>query len=113
MKGTYLGEFEELVLLTVAVIQQDGAYGNPVMLEIENRAKRNVSLSAVHAALHRLEKKGFVESYKGEATAKRGGKSKRLYKISAYGLKALNEAKDLREGMWSAIPNVVLDKGSL
>lgn len=109
MKGTYLGEFEELVLLTVAIIQKDGAYGNPVMSEIEKRAKRNVTLSAVHAALHRLEKKGFVESYKGEATAIRGGKRKRLYKITAYGLKALNDVKDLREGMWSAIPDVVID----
>ena len=109
MKGTYLGEFEELVLLTVAIIQKDGAYGNPVMEEIENRAKRNVTLSAVHAALHRLEKKGFLESYKGEATAVRGGKRKRLYRLTAFGVRALKEVKELREGMWSSIPDIILD----
>jgi len=113
MKGKYLGEFEELVLLTVAVLQKDGAYGNSVLEEIEAKAKRSVALSAVHSALHRLEKKGFLQSFKGEATATRGGKRKRLFKITAYGVKALEEIKALREGLWSAIPDVVLDKNKL
>ncbi|MTI22530.1 PadR family transcriptional regulator, partial [Fulvivirga sp. RKSG066] len=93
----------------VAILQQEGAYANPIMEELEQRAKRTANLSAVHSALHRLEKKGFVESYKGEATAVRGGKRKRLYKVTAYGVKALNDVKELREGMWSAIPQIVLD----
>jgi len=113
MKGTYLGEFEELVLLTVAVIQREGAYGNAILDQIENKAKRKVNLSAVHSALHRLEKKGFLKSFKGEATAIRGGKRKRLYKITPYGVKALNEIKELRQGLWSAIPQVVIENGNL
>jgi len=109
MKGTYLGEFEELVVLTVAAIQQDGAYGNAILEEVERRAKRSVNLSAIHSSLHRLEKKGFLESYKGEATAMRGGKRKKLYKVTSYGIKALSEAKDIRDGLWNSIPGVVLD----
>lgn len=113
MKGTHLGEFEELVLLTVAVIQAEGAYGNAVLDEVELRSNRSVALSAIHSALHRLEKKGFLESFKGEATAVRGGKRKKLYKITSYGVKALNEAKELREDLWSEIPKVILESGNI
>jgi len=113
MKGTYLGEFEELVVLTVAAIQQDGAYGNAILEEVELRAKRNVNLSAIHSALHRLEKKGFLESFKGEATSVRGGKRKKLYKVTSYGIKALNTAKEIREGLWNSIPKVILDNNKI
>lgn len=110
MKGTYLGEFEELVLLAVAVIQQNGAYGNSVLDEIEIRSDRRVNLSAVHSALHRLEKKGFLKSFKGESTGVRGGKRKKLYNITPYGVKALEDIKNMRQDLWSSIPSFVIDK---
>jgi len=75
MKGTYLGEFEELVLLTVAILNGD-AYGITVMDEIEKNIDRKVTVSTVHTALYRLEEKGFVESYFGGATQERGGRKK-------------------------------------
>lgn len=109
MKGTYLGEFEEVVLLTVAVLQQEGAYGNAILGEIEDRSKRNVNLSAVHSALQRLEKKGFLKSFKGESSAIRGGKRKKMYSTTPYGLKALNDARELRQGLWSSIPEIVFE----
>ncbi len=109
MKGTYLGEFEELVLLTVAVRQQNGAYGNSILDEMELRSGRSINLSAVHSALHRLVKKGFLKSYKGDATATRGGKRKIYYELTAFGVSAINQARELREGLWSAIPKVVLE----
>lgn len=105
MKGTYLGEFEEIVLLTVGVL--DGtAYGVSVRKTIEERMNRKVTLSAVHSALHRLGNKGFVESKLGEATNERGGKRKRLFAVTNFGRKALEESRDLREQLWREMPSL-------
>ncbi len=71
MKGTNLGEFEEIVMLTVATLY-DEAYGVAVMEDIERRTGRSVSVGALHSALERLEEKGFVQSRFGEATPERG-----------------------------------------
>lgn len=102
MKRSYLGEFEEIVLLTVAILG-DGAYGVSIADEIEQQTDRSVSISAVHAALNRLEEKGMLSSYMGEATAERGGRRKRLFTVSALGNRTLNELRSLRNRMWEAI----------
>lgn len=112
MKGTYLGEFEEIVLLAVAVLF-DKAYGNAILEEIENRTQRNINLSAIHAALYRLEDKGFLSARKGDPSAVRGGKRKKYYALTTYGMKALHEAKQLRDGLWESIPTIVLNQGLL
>lgn len=104
MKGTHLGEFEEVVLLAVA-IRSGEAYGAAVTGEIEQQMGRSVSLGAVHSALHRLEEKGLVRSQLGGATAERGGRRKRLYGVTAYGRRALEEIRQVRNQMWEAIPN--------
>ena len=105
MKGTYLGEFEELVLLSVAVL--DGqAYGVSITDVIEDQANRSVTISTVHNVLYRLEKKGFVESYLGGATKERGGRKKRLFKITAEGQETVSYAKDLRNRMWGLMPEL-------
>jgi DNA-binding PadR family transcriptional regulator len=101
VKGTYLGEFEEIVLLTVGILHQD-AYGNAVKEEIEDRTARKVNLSAIHSALYRLEGKGFLESSMGESTQQRGGKRKKIFKVTNYGQRALTTSKDLRAGLWLA-----------
>jgi DNA-binding PadR family transcriptional regulator len=103
MKGTNLGEFEEVVLLAVA-IRSGEAYGAAVTTELERQMARSVSLGAVHAALHRLEEKGLVRSQMGGATAERGGRRKRLYEVTAYGRRALEEIRQLRNQLWAAIP---------
>ncbi|MHA7102419.1 PadR family transcriptional regulator [Roseivirga pacifica] len=105
MKGTHLGEFEELVLLAVAALHGN-AYAVTVKGEIEERASRKVNISAVHSSLYRLEEKGFLESSVGGATNKRGGKSKRLFKVTAYGFKSLKEAQSLRQSFWNIIPQL-------
>lgn len=110
MRGTYLGEFEELVLLTVAILNDD-AYGLAIKDEIEARASRKVTISTIHSTLNRLEKKGFLDSHLGGATQKRGGRNKRLFEVTSYGKKAINEAKELRNGMWQAIPSVFWKTG--
>lgn len=109
MKGTYLGEFEEIVLLTVGIL--DGAaYGVSVRQEIEERMKRKVTLSGVHSALHRLEHKGFVESALGEATSERGGKRKRLFAVTSFGRSAVKEARELREQLWKEMPSMAFSQ---
>ncbi|MCF0040865.1 PadR family transcriptional regulator [Dyadobacter fanqingshengii] len=105
MKGTYLGEFEEVVLLAVAIRTGD-AYGAAVVNEIEQQLARAVNLGAVHTALHRLEEKGLVKSEMGGVTADRGGRSKRLYVVTALGRHALEEIRQLRNRMWDNIPKI-------
>lgn len=110
MKGTYLGEFEELVLLTVGILYDD-AYGLAIKDELEKQTSRKAMISSVHKALVRLEDKGFLKSYMGGATEERGGRKKRLYQLTAAGKKVLNQSRELRNGMWNAVPKVVWEGG--
>lgn len=103
MKGTHLGEFEELVLLVVGILA-DEAYGVAVAEEIEKQTGRSVSLSPVHSALYRLEEKGFVESELGGATKTRGGRRKRIYQLTIAGRTALEEARMIRNRLWGMLP---------
>lgn len=104
MKRTYLGEFEEIVLLTVAVMEGQ-AYGVALMNEITEQTGRDVRLNQVHSALQRLEEKGMVKSTLGEPTAERGGRRKRLFTVSAYGHRTLQEIQEVRTGFWSRLVN--------
>jgi PadR family transcriptional regulator PadR len=60
--------------------------------------------------LHRLEDKGYLTSRFGEAEEVRGGKRKRLFTLTAYGMKALREAQGIRKQMWSQLPKAVLQQ---
>jgi PadR family transcriptional regulator PadR len=88
----YLGEFEHMVILALLRLE-DQAYGVTVRREIEFRTKREVSIGAVYATLHRLEAKGYVKSRRGEATAERGGRAKRLFRVTATGVAAVNRSQ--------------------
>lgn len=103
-----LGEFEEIVLLTVGVLF-DEAYGVAVKDEIEERLNRKVSVGALQSALHRLEKKGYLESRTGEPNKLRGGKPKRFFTITAVGKLALEDSRDVRTELWNSIPKMALD----
>ena len=103
MKKTKLGEFEELVLLTVAVLQRD-AYGVEIKRELEERLKEKLSVGSIQSALKRMEEKGFLTSEWGESTQKRGGKRKRIYSATAYAHRVLQEMKEIRAGLWNTIP---------
>ncbi|WP_424963755.1 PadR family transcriptional regulator [Ekhidna sp.] len=98
----HLGEFEEIVLLLVAANDKD-AYGLTIANTIEKDLKRNVTLSSVHTALYRLEEKGFLESEVGGATKARGGRSKRIFKITSRGKQALETSRDTRNMLWDMI----------
>ncbi|MCU0357555.1 MAG: PadR family transcriptional regulator [Cyclobacteriaceae bacterium] len=105
MKGTYLGELEELVLLTVGILFPD-AYSVAVMDEIEKQAGRSLNISAVHAVLTRLEEKGFLKSTMSEPTEERGGRRKRIFLLTAAGKRALEEANELRTQLFKQIPKI-------
>ena len=108
MKRTHLGEFEEVVLLTVGVLF-DEAYGVAIRTEIENRLQRKVSVGAMQSALRRMEQKGYLDSRHGETSNARGGKRKRYFTITAYGKKALIYNREVRESLWKDIPDIALD----
>lgn len=112
MKGTYLGEFQEIVLLTILVLEEQ-AYGVAIQDDIKIRLDRTVSRGALHTALTRLEEKGFIRSEYGGATAVRGGRRKRFYTVSQKGKIALQEARNIRETLWQAIPNFSLEINNL
>ncbi len=107
MKGTFLGEFEEVVLLSVFVTDEE-AYANLVKRQVEKHTDRNINLSAIHSALYRMERKGFLESQLADATPRRGGKKKRYFSISAKGIEALNEMRRIRESFWKLAPETKL-----
>lgn len=108
MKKTKLGEFEELVLLTVASLQNE-AYGVEIKRELEERLKEKLSVGSIQSALKRMEDKGFLTSEFGEATQKRGGKRKRIYTATPYAHRILSEMKDIRAALWNSIPRLAHD----
>ncbi|WP_436518069.1 PadR family transcriptional regulator [Ekhidna sp. To15] len=107
MKSYQLGELEELVLMIVAILNEE-AYGVRVMDEIHDQIGRKVNISAVHTVLDRLEKKGFVSSYMGGASAERGGRRKRLFRVTAEGSKAITYVHETRNQLYKQIPKTIL-----
>ena len=110
MSKDYLGEFEELVLTMVGVLQDD-AYGNAIVQEIRDRIGRESTLSAVHVTLYRLEDKGYVKSRMGGATNSRGGRRKRIFTITNAGLATLRSMKEARTDLWKLVPQLKFDTG--
>ena len=105
MGKEYLGEFEELVLTMVGILQED-AYGNAIVNEIKDRVGRDANLSAVHVTLYRLEDKGLVKSSMGGATNARGGRRKRIFTVTNAGLAMLRVMKEARIDLWKLIPQL-------
>lgn len=103
MKETRLGEFEEVILLLVGILDKE-AYAFRIAEEFESQTNRPVSIGAVHSTLIRLGDKGFLKSKMGESTAERGGRRKRIYTITARGKRALQTAKDLKVSLWNQYP---------
>jgi PadR family transcriptional regulator PadR len=108
MKKYQLGEFEEVVILTIGVLYEE-AYGVAIKNEIETRLSRHVSMGAMHSALVRLEDKSYIKSYNGESTEDRMGRPRKYYRITALGKKAMQYTKDTRNDLWKSIPKVALD----
>lgn len=105
MSKSYIGEFEELILTIVAILQEE-AYGNAIVGEIKAKVNREVNLSAVHVTLYRLEDKGYVKSDMGGATNERGGRRKRIFTITNAGMAILRDMKESRMDLWKLIPQL-------
>lgn len=98
-----IGAFEELVLLAVLGLGGTG-YGVSIRVELEAETGEPISLGAVYATLDRLERKGLVRSTVGPATAERGGRRKRVYRVSAAGSAALRAMQRIRSQLGAPAP---------
>lgn len=105
MKGTYLGELEELVLIIVASLE-DNAYGVTILNQMDSLAGRKVNISAIHAVLRRLEAKGLLKSRMGGATTERGGRSKRYFSLTANGKRTVEANIALRVQLYNKVPGL-------
>ncbi|NAS11740.1 PadR family transcriptional regulator [Poritiphilus flavus] len=103
MKDARLGEFEEIILLLVGILE-DKAYTLRIAEEFETQTGKSVSIGATHSTLDRLCKKGLLKSELSEPTAVRGGRRKRIFSISASGERALLASRDLRTSLWDQYP---------
>ncbi len=108
MKGSNLGELEELVLLVVAALYEE-AYGIAVQDKIKRDCDRNIAISTVHKVLQRLREKGYLESHYGGATAQRGGRRKHLFQVTRSGQKVLSVMRDQRNRLWDSIPKIAFE----
>ncbi len=108
MKRTHLGEFEEVVLLTVAVLFEN-AYTISIIDEMGERLNRKVSIGSLQTVLRRLETKGYLTSEFGEATKVRGGKRKKYFTVTNFGKQALEAKKNERMGLWDDISGLAFD----
>ena len=101
-KGSYLGEFELVVLLAMARLEGNG-YGMSIYDEIQQITRREVSIPAVYVTLTRLEKKGLVSSRVGEPTGDRGGRAKKFYRVEPEGAEALRRSRNMLDRLWDGV----------
>lgn len=109
MKVTELGALEELVLLTVASMGEE-AYAVHIKEEVEQQSGRSFNISSIHTTLFRLEEKKFLQSEMGEPTAERGGRRKRYFSLTAAGIQALQQYRELRNRLWDLIPETLINR---
>lgn len=102
MARDFLGEFEQVVLLALARLANNG-YGMTIHEEIQERIRRPVSITAVYVTLARLEKKGLVMSRLGDPSPHRGGRAKRYFKLQPDGVAALRQSKDMLQQLWEGL----------
>lgn len=105
MKKASLGEFEELVLLTVAA-QHDQAYGVSIKEALEETLDKKINISAIHVALKRMKEKGFVNARFGGITQDRGGRRKKFYVITSLGKSMLDRQHEIRNQLYGKIPKI-------
>jgi PadR family transcriptional regulator PadR len=102
----HLGEFEHLLLLTVLRLGPS-AYGLEIARELETRAGRHVSRGALYTSLDRLETKGLLRWRVAEGSAQRDGLPRRLYSVTASGVTALREHRELLRRMWRGVEHML------
>src|SRR5262247_2950967 len=109
--ATYLGEFEQLLLLTVLRLGAD-AFGTQIARELDQRAGRSVSRGALYTSLDRLEDKGLVRWRLAPGTALRDGLPRRVYTVTPAGVAALRASRGTLQRMWRGLENVLREHTS-
>ncbi len=97
---------EELLLLAICNLKEN-AYGVEILKYVSGKTGTEWSIGSIYVPLDRLARLGYVETYQGEPTQKRGGKRKRFFKITKAGLETLLENKKVQDDMWSDMPGLV------
>ncbi|MCB0609566.1 MAG: PadR family transcriptional regulator [Lewinella sp.] len=101
-----LGSLEETALLLVASADPDEAYAYAMTLQYEKHLGTSISISALHTVMKRLEKKGFLKSEMSGPSEKRGGRRKRVFRLTNSGLEAIRAARETRMSLWALIPQL-------
>jgi DNA-binding PadR family transcriptional regulator len=102
----WLTKLEELVLIAVLRLK-DNAYGISIYDLIVNLTGKEVSVSSVYFPLERLARKGYLQTLKGEPTPKRGGMSKRYYRLTREGIRALQENRSFNQTIWKGVAELL------
>jgi len=105
MARRLLTDFELMILLAILRVE-DEAYGVRIAREIEETAGRSVQLAAIYAALDRMESRGLVGSSLGDPTPERGGRAKRLFRVTPKGLTQAKDTQQALTALWSNLPQL-------
>jgi DNA-binding PadR family transcriptional regulator len=85
-----LGEFEYLILSAATRLRED-AYGAAIRQEVEEATRHRCSIGALYTTLDRLENKGLIKTWMGDPTPQRGGRPKRMVRVTANGVRAARD----------------------
>jgi PadR family transcriptional regulator PadR len=102
MSTKFISRSEEFLLLAVWRLEEN-AYGVTIRDQIKEATGKTWAYGALFVMLRRLEKKGYLTSYFTDPSSQRGGKSKRIFRLSAQGVKALKEVRKVQESVWAGI----------
>ena len=100
-----LTKLEEQILLSVWKLG-DNAYGLTIYQHIVEITEKKIAIGGIYYPLERLVKKRFLNAYKGEPTAERGGQAKRYYRLTKYGWDALVKEKKAQDAFWQGLPDL-------
>ena len=95
----FLTRREELILLSIGNLGED-AYLVSIREHLSDVMKKKWSISTIHIPLRRLEKAGYIEAYFGQATSVRGGRRKKIYRLTRKGMEALKDYKKVNDVLW-------------
>ena len=109
MGKKFISRSEEYIMLAVMQLQ-DEAYGVAIRHHLKEITGKTWAFGAIHVMLTRLEKKGLLESYLASPTPQRGGRSKRIFKMTSLGRETLEQIKKIQDRVWSGVSEILATK---
>ncbi|MCK5078081.1 MAG: helix-turn-helix transcriptional regulator [Calditrichia bacterium] len=101
-----LSSQDEILLLSIIKLGIE-AYGVTIRRYVSQVTGKEWSIGAIYDPLYRLEEKGYIQSFLSQPTQERGGRSKRMFKVTPDGRRALMEHKKVRDELWGNLPEPV------